>query len=72
MTKALEAAFVEAARLAPEEQDLFAAWIIAELESEQRWKNLFAKSSDTLAALADEALREFQAGITRPLDPETL
>jgi hypothetical protein len=72
MTTALESAFTEAAKLAPEDQELFAAWILSELASEQHWKKLFAASIDTLDALADEALREFQAGVTRPLDLETL
>ncbi|NNJ10290.1 hypothetical protein EKD04_008115 [Chloroflexales bacterium ZM16-3] len=68
MTTTLEAAFSEAAKLAPEDQELFAAWIISELKAEHRWNTLFARSADTLNALADEALREFRAGTTKPLD----
>ncbi len=72
MTTALELAFAEAAKLAPEEQALFAAWISAELAAEQHWNTLFATSLTTLETLADEALREFQAGVTKPLDVATL
>lgn len=72
MTSALEAAFSEAAKLNPEDQDLFAAWILAELVEEQRWQNLFATNLNLLDRLADEALLEFQAGATKPLDPEKL
>jgi hypothetical protein len=72
MPTALEAAFTEAAKLSPEDQELFAAWILAELEAEQRWQMLFTSSSDILDALADEALREFQADKTKPLDPGKL
>jgi hypothetical protein len=68
MTTTLEAAFSEAAKLAPEDQELFAAWIISELDSDLRWKRLFTTSIDALDALANEALREFRAGATQPLD----
>ena len=44
----------------------------AELVSEQRWQEAFARSADVLAALADEALAEYRAGETLPLDPDTL
>lgn len=44
----------------------------AELESEERWSTAFAASQNELAALADEALREFAAGETKPLDLDRL
>lgn len=72
MTTMLETAFAEAAKLSPQEQDEFAAWLLEELQSERRWNKLFAQSSDMLSDLADEALREYRAGQTRPLDPEQL
>jgi hypothetical protein len=72
MTKLLQQAFETAAQLPPEEQDSFARWILHELESEQRWNDLFARSQDVLAKMADDALAELKAGKTLPLDPETL
>lgn len=72
MTKLLDQAFAEAAKLPPSDQDAFAAWLIEELKSERRWAQLFASSADTLEQLADEALAEFRAGKTRPLDPDQL
>lgn len=72
MTTTLQAAFAEAAKLSPRDQEEFAAWILAELTSDRRWNQLFHKSEDLLAALADEALDELRAGKTLPLDPETL
>jgi hypothetical protein len=72
MTKLLQQAFDTASRLPPEEQDAFAKWILYELESEQRWNELFASSQDMLAKMADEALAEHRAGKTLPLDPDTL
>jgi hypothetical protein len=71
MTK-LEKAFAEASKLPPEEQDLFAAWILEELVSEERWREVFDKSVVKLSKLANEALEEYRAGRTQKLDPEKL
>ncbi|MGH9603672.1 MAG: hypothetical protein ACRD24_14935 [Terriglobales bacterium] len=67
MTKLLEKAFAEAAKLSQDEQDAVAALLLEELASERRWSEAFAKSQDKLAALADEALAEFDRGETKPL-----
>jgi len=48
-----------------------AAFMLAELESERRWDNLFSRSQDLLARMAEEARQEYRAGLTYPLDPET-
>ena len=68
MTQLLERAFHEVARLPESEQDAVASLVLAELESERRWAQSFASSEHELAQLADEALREFEAGETLPLD----
>lgn len=67
MTKLLEEALEKVAKLPPSEQDALAAIVLQELESEQRWAASFAKSQDTLAKLAEEAIAEFDAGKTKPL-----
>lgn len=72
MTQQLEQAFAEASKLSVEDQIAFAAWIRAELDSESRWTELFAQSSDMLARLADEALDEYESGETLPLEPQKL
>jgi hypothetical protein len=72
MTKTLQKVIDEVAQLPPEEQETFAAWILEELRSEQRWNELFARSQDMLAKMAEEALAEHRAGKTMPLDPDTL
>jgi len=72
MTTLLEKAMAEASKLPEPEQEAFAAWILSELESERRWDDLFARSQDLLAKMAEEARREYRAGLTEPLDPETL
>ncbi len=68
MTALLEKAFTEISRLPQAEQDELAAILLEELTSEQRWAELFAKSHDKLAKLADEALAEFKEGKTKPID----
>ena len=70
MTQLLERAFTEASKLPEKEQDAFAALLLEELASEQRWDAAFASSSSQLSEMARSALREFQAGETRPLDAD--
>lgn len=72
MTQLLEKAFVEASKLDESEQDALARWILYEIESEQRWDELFAESQDKLAILAEQALEEYRAGRTQLLDPDAL
>jgi len=74
MTKLLQQAFERASELPREEQDRFARFLLAELESEQQWAELFSRpeSEDLLTRLADKALAAHRAGLTLPLDPEEL
>jgi hypothetical protein len=72
MGKVLQQALSELTKLPEAEQDAVGAWILAELESERRWDDLFARSADLLAEMADGAIREDEAGLTEPLDPEKL
>ena len=57
MNQLLQKAFERAAELPEEEQDRFALFLLAELESERQWAELFARleSEDLLESLADEA-----------------
>ncbi|MEI6716053.1 MAG: hypothetical protein WCO60_20070 [Verrucomicrobiota bacterium] len=68
MTQLLERAFSVASMLPDAEQDALASLFLAELDSEHRWAEAFSSTQGPLAALADEALREFEAGQTLPLD----
>jgi hypothetical protein len=54
MTKLLEKALEEVAKLPASEQDAVAAIVLEELASEQRWAESFAKSQDKLAKLAEQ------------------
>ena len=72
MTQLLERAISEIKKLPVEEQDAIAAVIMAELESEREWDNAFEGSNDELGRLAEEALQEYRADKTEPLDPHIL
>lgn len=67
MTRLLKKAMTEIEKLPESEQDAVAALVLEELASEQRWSELFAKSQDKLAQLAQEALADHAAGRTKPL-----
>lgn len=72
MSPTLERALAEIAKLPEDEQEKFAEWILAELADERGWDASFAASQDALAELANEALADFHAGRTQPLDPDKL
>ena len=67
MTRALEAAVASATQLAAEEQDVLAALLVAEMQSEQQWGELLTASQGLLTELAQEALLEHESGQTEPL-----
>jgi hypothetical protein len=72
MTKLLEKAFKKAQELPEVEQIRVAEWLMSELEDDAKWNISFATSSDALTKLAAEALAEHRAGLTEPLDPDSL
>ena len=72
MTKLLEQAFEKASRLPKLEQELLASRLLAELATEDAFDQALARSGDKLAQLAQAALLEHRAGLTRELDPEQL
>jgi hypothetical protein len=72
MNELLEKVIAEAERLPEHEQEAFAAFMLAELESDRRWDGLFARSQDLLSRMAEEARQEYRAGLTEPLDLEKL
>ena len=70
MTELLQRAFDRASELPENQQDEFARFLLAELDSERRWDELFSlpESDDLLDRLANDALDAHKAGRTRPLD----
>ena len=68
----LEKAISEASKLTQNEQEAVGAWLLAEMESERRWGELFGRSSTALERMADEAVEQHEHGLTTPLDPDQL
>ena len=68
MTQLLEKAFAEASKLPAEAQDLLAKDLLDDLAAEEKWDGTFNRSHSELSRLADEALAEYRAGKTKPLD----
>ena len=65
MTKALEQAFRQAAKLPEAEQDALAEAIRSEVMGDEDWERSFADSTDALERLADEAIAEHRAARTQ-------
>ncbi len=72
MTKLLEKAFDEALRLSEGDQDLLASWILDELKSEKKWREMLKGSEDILIELANEALAAKGEGKSTVLRSELL
>lgn len=73
MGNLLERAIEEAHKLSDDEQEAIGAWLLAEIESERRWDQLFSQPpSEALKRMAEEALADHRAGRTSPLDPDRL
>ena len=70
MTQLLEKAIAKVSALPDSEQDAAASVLLSELESELHWDQLFTSSQDLLGLMAREALEEYRAGETAPLDLE--
>jgi tripartite-type tricarboxylate transporter receptor subunit TctC len=68
MTKLLEKAIAAATKLPSAEQDAIAAMILEELADDAKWNASFTRSQNQISKLAGEALKEYRAGQTKPLD----
>jgi len=74
MTEAFKSIVDHVASLPDEEQDFVAAIIQDELDSNERWEKLFAhpKSEELLEKLAAKAIADDDAGLTTPLDLDSM
>lgn len=70
----LEQAVNRASTLSPADQEALAQRVLAELDADTRWDDLFARpeSDDLLTRLADRALGAHRDGQARPLDVRNL
>ena len=72
MTKLLKNAFDAASKLSAKEQDALAAAILQEVAADGLWDASLAREPAALARLAEEAVAEYRAGRTKPLDADKL
>jgi hypothetical protein len=72
VTDLLNKAFDAASRLPSDEQDALAEWLLAELDSEERWIERIAETHNSLSVLAREALNAHERSETEELDPDAL
>lgn len=68
MTSTLQNAFEKAAALPEDQQEALAAILLEEIASDKQWEEAFARSSNALGKLAEEALAEDEQGGTVDLD----
>lgn len=71
MVRSLKDALDRISQLPQEQQEEFATFILSELQAEERWAGLLARSKDKLASLANEALAEHHRGETKPFESES-
>jgi hypothetical protein len=72
MTKAMQQLLERVAAMPEDEQEQVARRFLEELDEDARWDALLAESKDVLREMAEDARSEFEAGLTVPLDPESL
>ena len=72
MTKLLQQAFDEAAKLPVAEQELLASRLLAEMAAGDQFDQTIAGTSDQLAKLSEKAIAEHRAGLTEELNPDRL
>jgi len=72
MTVLLQKAFDAASKLPEIQQNVFARWVLEEIEADRKWDTSFAESEDVLEILAEEALGEYKAGKATEIDANRL
>lgn len=66
MNTLLQQAFEKASQLPAQLQDQLAKDLMDDISGELQWDATLARSEELLEKLAEKALREFEAGRTRP------
>jgi hypothetical protein len=72
VSKLLEQAIAELAKLPETQQESMAQWILDEVADEARWDRAFAGSAPQLETLGKKALEDYHAGRTGELNPDEL
>lgn len=71
MVRSLKDALDRINQLPQEQQEEIAAFILSELQAEERWSGLLSRSTDTLASMANEALEEHHRGETKSFESDS-
>ena len=72
MTKLLAEAFEKASQLPEDAQDALARELLEELAGEGRWAETLERSGGAVDQMAEQALKEYQAGRTREMGIDEL
>ena len=72
MTKLLDSAFKKVSQLPEIEQNIFARFILDEIEQEKNWDKSFSNSEDMLYIMANEALDDYKNNKTEILYTDKL
>ena len=70
MTTLLRQAFKAAEQLSEAEQDALATRLLAEIAREDEFDYALAQTGHKLVGMANEALEELRAGLTKPIPTE--
>ena len=68
MTVLMERAIRETTELSESEQDFLATLLLENIQDAKQWEEQFASSRDVLEELFDEAMEEYHAGRTTPVN----
>ena len=72
MSNLLDEAYTAAKELPEQDQDAIGAVLLAEIDADRQWDELFAKHLEAVERMADQALEDHRLGRTLPLDPDSL
>jgi len=72
MSNLLDEAYAVAKSMSEEQQQAIGAWLLAEIDADRRWDELFAQPSEVIERMGEKALEDYRSGRTLPLDPDTL
>ena len=70
MSKLLDEAYAAAKELPEQEQEAIGAWLLAEIDADRKWDELFAQPSEVIERMADKAIEDHRRGRTRLLEPK--
>ncbi len=72
MTKLLDSAFEKASLLNEIDQNIFARFILDEIDHEKNWDNSLSNSEELLSKMANEAISDYNYNKTEVLNTDKL